>query len=175
MSHYEYIRAIALAWIEPEEYGPQEVARKRKSREDNSGSEVSMRSRTRRARNAAIRSSSSTVSGLTNEDTNANGTTSHVALTNATVNDRSLNPSNGNLKCCMNVAVQHRPEHPKGKKPRCQLHRWARGRTNSEVMAGIIHCSICHVDLCVTCFNTFHTEPNLVEHKAAIIAVTNTK
>lgn len=98
LSHYEYIKAIALAWIEPEEYAPQRVIRKRKSREDRiDHSEVSMRSRTRRAN---VQSTASTVvSGLTTED---GSSTSRNATTNATINDKSLNPSNGKLKCRLN-------------------------------------------------------------------------
>ena len=167
MSHYEYIKAIALAWIEPEEYAPQRIARKRKSREDK---EVSMGSRSRRRMTQIHRStSSSTVSGLTSigASTNAAGGDSNR---NGTINDNSLHPSSGKLRCRLNTAVQHLPEYSKVKKRRCQLHRWARDRKGEEAMSGIIRCSICRVDLCVKCYQVFHKEANLVDKKICIAA-----
>lgn len=39
-----------------------------------------------------------------------------------TVDDKTLHPVKGRLSCRLNTAVQHFPQLPVAKRPRCQLH-----------------------------------------------------
>ena len=68
----------------------------------------------------------------------------------------------------LNTAVQHFPEKPNGKRHRCQLHRWARDRRGKEVFATVTTCSVCRVNLCLSCYKLFHTEANICIRKAAL-------
>ena len=116
-------------------------------------------------------SDGTTVSGLTTCDGSSNRRVmKESAGRNATISQKSLHPSNGKLKCRLSTSVQHIPEKPITRKPRCQLHRWARDRGGGEVMAGVIRCTICQVDLCIDCFQLFHKEGNLVSKKNQIAA-----
>ena len=156
MSHYDFIKRIALAWIDPDTHAPERLRSKRiLSYDDVEDGSV----RTRRR----FISDSTTISGLTSEDIGESRKKS-----NATVSDLSLHPFKGKLKCRLLTSVQHLPEASVCKKPRCQLHRWARNRNGGEVMAGIIRCSYCQVDLCVRCFQLFHKEGNLIDKRNRI-------
>jgi len=84
-----------------------------------------------------------------------------------------LHPSRGSLMCRLATNCQHMPVKSKSKRPRCQLHRWARGRDGTAVMNQIIACSVCCVDLCVECFNIFHKEANLGDWKESIGAISD--
>ena len=84
------------------------------------------------------------------------------------VNDSSLHPTLGKLNTRLNTSVQHLPEASKAKRAKCQLHRWARGRDGGEVFSGVITCSICRVNLCITCYNIFHKEANIEGKRKAI-------
>ena len=92
---------------------------------------------------------------------------------NMSVTDATLHPSRGSLMCRLATNCQHMPVKSKSKRPRCQLHRWARGRDGTAVMNQIIACSVCCVDLCVECFNIFHKEANLGDWKESIGAISD--
>ena len=83
------------------------------------------------------------------------------------ITNESLCP-HGLLKRRLNTSFQHLPEVPNAKKPRCQLHRWARDRSGTEVFSGVTTCSVCRVNLCVRCYNIFHKEPFLTCKKGVI-------
>ena len=54
------------------------------------------------------------------------------------ITDASLRP-NGQLKTRLSTSFQHLPEVPTAKKPRCQLHRWARDGSETEVFQELSH------------------------------------
>jgi len=172
LSHYDFIKSVALAWIEPEVYDKKEIisnnTRKRAASVLEEEGSARRRGRVQRRMDSSL-ATSTTASTLTSA-TILGLSTATSSTRNATINDHSLHPSNGKLRCHLNTAVQHLPEVPKGKKHRCQLHRWARGREGKEAMSGIICCSICRVDLCVPCFQMFHKEANIIEKKKEIAA-----
>ena len=87
---------------------------------------------------------------------------------NKKVTDNSLHPTQGALKCRLDLHMHHLPNSSKSKNPRCALHRWAWGKDGKAVMSNIISCSICGVDLCVPCYKKFHLEADLTQHKESL-------
>ena len=146
-THYEYIKQIGLAWVNQEMYGPKKIKKVSNKREKEQ--DGSLTRATKRKIEAVMMSASSSTSRC-------------IQITN-----ESLCP-HGQLKRRLNTSFQHLPEVPNAKKPRCQLHRWARDRSGTEVFSGVITCSVCRVNLCVRCYNIFHMEPFLTCKKSAI-------
>ena len=147
-SHYDFIKLIAISWIDPDNYGPQTPMRNlpRSKRET---TEESQRPTTRRK----IIESASVASG--------------DAKRCKEVKDDALDPLKGLLKMRLyHSSVQHWPQEATGK--RCQLHRWARGREGKTVMSGVMKCSVCQVNLCLYCYNVFHKETDLIGKKGEI-------
>ena len=141
MSHYNYIKSVTLAWLEPATNQQKTLtsssARKRKHKDDEAGG-------------IQTRSSECTISTITTSESSR-----HTKITNT-----SLHPSTGSLRCRLNTTVQHLPMKSKNQKPRCQLHSWAKGGNAPKVMSGVITCQICQFDLCLDCYRLFHTEAN---------------
>jgi hypothetical protein len=149
VSHYDYIKLTAIAWIDPVKYGPQTPMKqlprsKRQEDEDNS------KPRTRRRIMEAAASVGSVTSTRCRE-----------------VTDDAFDPVKEKLSTRLNTTVQHWPEECNSA-TRCQLHRWARGRELPAVMKGVMRCSICQVNLCIKCFHTFHTEGDILGKKCQI-------
>ena len=149
-SHYDYIKEISLAWINPELHWP-----KKKTKAAAKSKEIYNKVKTRlrkRFREDDMVSASNFNSSKCER-----------------VNDASLHPTAGKLHMRLNTSVQHLPEHSKSKKPKCQLHRWARGRQSAgDVSSGVVTCSVCRVNLCITCYNYFHKEAHLEGKKREI-------
>ena len=146
VSHYEYIKEVALAWVNREMYLPKVIgirSKKRKPDDDKPNTRASRK---------------------INFDMNSDASITSCIR----VNDSTLHPNNGKLSCRLNTTVQHFPSKPRVKRARCALHRWARGREGSEVMRDLNTCTYCQVTLCITCFHTFHKEANLLEMKERI-------
>ena len=148
VSHYDYIKLIAIAWIDPENYGPQ-TPMKDLPRSKNETKDNEERPRTRRR--------------IMDTETLASGGSKRCKE----VSDDSLDPLNGLLRMRLqHNTIQHWPQDAGGK--RCQLHRWARGREGKSVMKGTMKCSVCQVILCMSCYNVFHKETDLVGKKNEI-------
>ena len=149
VSHYDFIKLTAIAWIAPGKYGPQtpmkELPKSKRSHEEDQN-----RPRTRRK----IIENASSVGSATSKRCRE-------------VNDDSLDPVKGKLNMRLNPTVQHWPEEAKVGS-RCQLHRWARGRELASVMKGVIKCSICQVTLCLKCCHTFHKDGDILGKKNEI-------
>ena len=145
VSHYDYIKEIALAWINQEMYWPKEVKKRKVEQDDGK-----RKTRRQTARSLEIKSHSSSQKATP-------------------FNDKTLHPT-GRLSCRLTTSVQHFPEWPTISRPQCQLHRWARNRQGREVRGAIVTCSICRVNLCVPCFKIFHTEAYVVGKKKEIAA-----
>mmetsp|Transcript_17195 Transcript_17195/g.26158 ORF Transcript_17195/g.26158 Transcript_17195/m.26158 type:complete len:83 (-) Transcript_17195:80-328(-) len=79
----------------------------------------------------------------------------------------------------------HMPVPPGGKKDNhvCQLHRWAHGKTKSieqrkdnkniiptGACAAVNHRKACEVDLCLHCFELFHTVKYLYPEICTILS-----
>jgi len=149
LTHYEFIKQVALAWINKDMYWPKDnvasISKKRKAENDNNRHTRA----TKRKLNIDAMSFSSSESRC------------------IPVNSKSLNPTSGSLNIRLNTTMQHLPQLAK-KRARCALHRWARNRGGGEIMAHVVTCSVCPVNLCITCYNIFHKEANLEDLKDVI-------
>lgn len=148
VSHYDYIKEITLAWINQELYWSKTVNRRKQNVD--MVDDGKRKTRASRALDIALVLSS-------------------ASLKATPFTDKTLHPT-GKLSCCLNTAVQHFPECTSISRPQCQLHRWARNREGKEVRGQILTCSICCVNLCVSCFKVFHTEAYIVGIKDDIAA-----
>ena len=145
LSHYEYIRQISLAWINQEEYRPKTlkfVSRKR-PKEDQ---QIPV------------------TRGRKKLDTGSLSVSSKH-LKYYKIEDESLHPNNGKYSCRLNMSVQHFPESPKVKRARCALHKWSRDQKGSEVFASVVLCSVCQVNICLSCYKLFYTEAYILGKK----------
>ena len=138
MSHHDFRKAIALYWINPQEYESEiknkasfTLKRKCSSSTASSVSSISM--------DSSIKKSKFVKTGI-----------HHVT-------DASLCPNNGSLKCRLDKNVDHIPmESPA--RARCRLHWWGGVETQSQVLS----CPGCGVNLCSRCYRFFHTKPDIV-------------
>ena len=139
MTHYEFRKAIALAWINPSQYWPELKTKKSKKRVRDEVDESD-----------GVSTRSAAMSTATNELSSKRS----QACT-----DRSLHPLKGSLKGRL-TAGGHWPKRISSDKKdvNCQLHRWATGRKNR---AQLMTCIQCNVTLCIECFYVFHTKPVL--------------
>ena len=149
LTHYEFIKQVALAWINKDLHWPNDsttkVSKKRKTEDDD-----------KRKTRATKKRLDIDAMSFSSADSRCFPITS-----------KSLHPSSGSLNIRLNTTMQHLP-HLAKKRSRCGLHRWARNREGKEVMSNVMTCSVCTVNLCITCFNIFHKEANLEEVKDAI-------
>ena len=182
LSHYDFIKGVALAWLDRENYWPKKGRRKR-TRITNAVEDTSMvMRRSTRARGNTDRTSSSragrnldssgssTVSIYSAASSSSDGNTVVATVArNITMNDKGLQP-NGSLKCRLNTYITHSPCPSANKRPKCQLHRWARGRGRKEIRGSklVVHCSVCRVDLCFKCWKTFHSCTDIISLKEEI-------
>ena len=149
LSHYDYIKQISLAWINQDLYWPKRITRPAKRRHE--PDTTITRSRKRIVDSDLLSVASSSASSRCTP-----------------IDNDTINPISGKLNMRLNHSVQHFPEEPTAKKPKCALHRWARDREPPEVQSGVTTCSVCRVNLCINCYHIFHKEANLIGKKKAI-------
>ena len=143
MSHYEFQKMIAEAWIDPD------CLNKKIKSEDETTDVMSV---------------SSTITGSSTVGTAGN----RVRFCSS-----SLDPLTGSLRCRIDHSgVGHWPIKAKNNEY-CQLHRWANPGSTSNSRKrkykGVIRCSECNVTLCVGyCYETFHEVWNLQGKKHEI-------
>ena len=74
------------------------------------------------------------------------------------VNDKTLHPIDGALRCRLNTNIHHLPDGDvnglKKRSVRCALHRW-QNRSN-EYKYKVMICQTCRVPLCLWCYSAFH-------------------
>ena len=190
LSHYDFIKSIALAWLDRERYWPMEARKRTRSqvaggvqirndtakrtRACSSRRSLSSSSSSSSGEWCSIASSSSAESQGRKRDSTVTvlaasvSSTAATSLRNITMNENALHP-NGVLKCRLNGYLNHYPGPSHSKRAKCQLHRWARGRDGVEVRGKkVVHCSGCNVDLCFKCWRTFHQCTDVVSLKDEI-------
>ena len=148
MTHHEFRKAIALYWINPEEY-----------QRDLKVANLAFKLRKRK-------SSASVLSISMDSSLQQDGTppTSKKIKTGVHyVSDTSLCPSSGVLKCRLDKNLDHIPDEAP-KRARCRLHWWG----GVETQAKILVCPTCAVSLCTKCYRLFHKEPNIVSMKSKL-------
>ena len=169
MTHYDFIKSVALAWLDREANWPNKRKRKRTCISVDDTSLIINSSRSRRNQNK-VNYKEPPGSSSSTESESSNSTIATAFLErNATLTTRALKP-NGKLKCRLNTYITHSPCPSNNKRAKCQLHRWARGRNEKEVRGGkaVVHCSTCRVDLCFKCWRTFHSCTDIIGMKEQI-------
>jgi Transposase IS4 len=148
LSHYEFRKAIALAWLDPDQYDTKDkvddtvtpVSRKRKASEyeDSEG----------RATRGSVGSKMASIKNVKRAN----------KVTNA-----SLDPNDGLFANRLKMFPRHWPVEPSlSKRPKCAFHRWA---ADLEEKTHVVMCSECKVHLCIGCFKMFHEEVDLKSKK----------
>ena len=153
MSHYDFRRAIAVAYVgSGETMMPGSISatarktkRKLTPRASFSGTDTSAGSR-RSARLYAPPKKKTKCARFTNASLSANGT----------------------LRCRLATNLRHFARPPSSKKAHCQLHRWASKTHKSESRRSVLLCGDCNVHLCSHCYALFHEEEDLVSKKVEI-------
>ena len=144
MSHYDYIKSVTLAWLEPATYRQKTTtsssARKRKQKDDEAGG-------------IRTRSSESTISTITTSESSR-----HTKITNT-----SLHPSTGLLRCRLNTTVQHLPVKSKNQKPRCQLHSWAKGGMPRKLWVALLHAKYAKSTFALIAIDYFTLRQTLIQ------------
>ena len=137
LTHYEYIKQVALAWMDNRRYGPYATVN---DANDDDSSRVSVRTKKRKSNTIDLYDSSSEEETLssrkstrsTNEPTfqysmtssaTSGSTPPRKVKKNARINDAALNPAAGSLWCRLDAFMSHCPMHFEGKRAgKCQLH-----------------------------------------------------
>ena len=135
-SHHDFWKEVAIAWINPAYYQEHFVGK--------------VKTNTMKKKRSIT--TISTVSSITTASTDD---------TTRQVNDQSLNPYVGNLRCRISDDIDHLPIPRSGNKTKCALHRWV-GLIRTS---GTMRCPSCAVNLCIDCYRIFHKVHNLVEMK----------
>ena len=140
LTHYEFRKEIALNWLDSS-YEPRTHQVK-----DTPSKKTGL---------SSMFSSPSSVSTIT--------TASSLRATFCA--DSSL-AENGALNCRLDTTLSHLPSKKRGSKSQCALHRW----TGNRMEAGIMHCRSCNINLCLDCYEIFHTHSNLIATKEQLTA-----
>lgn len=90
------------------------------------------------------------------------------------VNNNTLHPLEGQLRCRLNKKIGYYPDDGiitnRAKSLRCALHRWVdRG---AQIKRDVMVYFICTVALCVGCYRKFHTEPSVDRLRSHVVTLT---
>ena len=138
MTHYEFMKEISLAWINPLKYWTD--TKKIRSME-------------------RLQSEIEESDGVnTRSGTNSTSTYKQLSKRSQPFSNTSLDPRNGALKERLLFGGHWPKAIPPKRDVNCQLHRWATGKKHrSKLMT----CMQYNVNLCIRCFYTFHTKQTL--------------
>ena len=138
ISHYEFLRLITLSWLDPENYSAKKWKQiNEKKNIHNISTQTSLSS-------DSISNRSSARKKVEAED--------NRGATRLTV--CSVHPYDGSLKMRLDRKLPHFPKRQDNINCRCQLHGFLKmNRSRAKVM----YCKDCNVNLCIDCWQTFHT------------------
>ena len=132
-NHYDFIEAVSKAWIDPINYWPTRNCLHLKH---------TVPTRTVKKRKQCV-----------------------------AINDKTICPSTRSLRCRRDATLQHFPTPVKKKKnpTQCQLHMWAAKNVANSMDTPkpkgarqcVVCCAVCHVHLCVNCYEIFHRVDHL--------------
>jgi len=142
LNHFEFMRQIVLAWIDPDTYWP--VNEKRDS------------------------SSVSTTSSFTSPRPSKR--IREIPKRNTTFTDKALDPYTGILRCYLDTSLDHLPDENDKAEGSCQMHYW---QDKTKYRKQLLKCATCQVCLCIKCYKTFHTIPNLIPIKENFAGLDN--
>ena len=142
LSHYDFIKSIALAWIDPKTYWPSTWHSRKRNQVMKLASQASR-----------ISSDNSTASDGVSTRRQLNMDSRNIRFT-----EQTLNPYDGLLRCRLDNKLSHLPEKSTKIDPQCQLHYYF---YKKKMKAQILKCSSCNVTLCVGCYKLFHEVPSI--------------
>jgi hypothetical protein len=145
LSHYQFRKMIALAWINPSQFAE---GNKKNTKRKYSNDDISC-ARSTRSYSSARERCNSTQKG-------------------AYISDESLHPHHGALKIRLSGLYHHCPARPHAKDPTCSLHRWASEDNAFKRRGNIMKCDCCNVNLCIDCFPLFHRIEDVKKLKSEI-------
>lgn len=163
LSHHDFRRAIAEAWLNPEEYEKSQKLAQEQEQTENFVKKRKLAVSTTStvassvASSITMNSSKSIYSAIQKEQ--QQGTKKHCKH----VNDDSLDPTSS-LCIRLDSTLDHLPDPANGR-ARCSLHRWLGIETQKQVS----YCTVCNVHLCVRCYRIFHTVPDMSKIKDELL------
>ena len=138
LSHYKFIKQVALAWINPSEYWSS-----LKQGIKQSTSQVSA--------DASTTTSMTTCTSVASTIISPRKT--YLNQKNSAFTEKTLDPYNGALQCRLDHQLNHLPIKNDKPENNCQLHYWS---DKTKVQAQLMKCMTCNVTLCLSCYKPFH-------------------
>jgi len=158
LTHYQFPLDICAAWIDKNETDIKETKR----------------IRARKWRREAEEAASSQQPVATRARLEAASSVSPSPMKAPRVNEKTLHPTKGKLRHRLDRFNRfHCPIPPTCKKAACALHQSVLGQdigSSSQHQNNLLCCNLCHVHLCVECFQTFHTVHDLASKRLELKA-----
>ena len=165
MSHYNFHKAIALAWIDPTTYWPDRMKKMHMLQEQWMTETQTTSASSNSERNDVSTSSNDRSSWSHKRSVTSSGSmqTNGIEATKKKcaipVNNMTLCPWTGMLWHRLNVhRGAHMPMASENKEPKCALHSWG---ANTKNCTQILICGTCGIHLCIECFGKIHTVPEV--------------
>ena len=156
-SHYEFRKLICLALLLPEEFDPAKADADNENRDDDS---VTTNTASRSTVGRPKKRKATSLFPSTRSTAKITGKAPRV-------NERTLCPMNGDLRCRLVPSLLHLPddniEEQGYRTLKCALHRWHDRRIQKR--NNILVCSVCRVSLCNYCYKKFHKVSDPVDLK----------
>ena len=165
MSHYNFCKAIALAWIDPATYWPDRMKKICMLQEQWMTETQTPSASSNSERNDVSTLSSDRSSWSCKRSVSSSGSmqTNGIEATKKEhaipVNNMTLCPWTGMLWHRLNVhRGAHIPMASENKEPKRALHSWG---ANTKNRTQILKCGTCGIHLCLECVGKFHTVPEV--------------
>jgi hypothetical protein len=140
MTHYNFQKMVALHLINPEKFLLDSRQHCKRKRNENDD--------TRSLRSAITHASSNRA---------------------PTINEKALDPHQGDLQVCLSTKYFHYPIRPKAKEPSCQLHQWASSDPAHKTWGRILCCDSSNVNLCLECFDLYHKVSDIDRLRSEVV------
>ena len=156
LDDYQYLLSISKSWIDREETDIRHVRRLREKK----------RKREAMATGAAA---STPPNNQKQTGRSLDSTVTPSPMKAPRLTDSSLHPDTGALRARLDhFGCFHSPIPSANKHPSCALHRYVLGRDNpsAQTRQKIVCCTTCHINLCIPCFNTYHSVADIAGSKS---------
>ena len=174
LTHYEFNRALALAWLCPQQYWRQQ----QQPIYANIPSSLTFTTNERLPQTSATTVSTLTSGGDSGRRTRASRTlpTATETITATTtsrvitcrVEDRAFEEGAPLNVRRLSMAYDHLPLPRVKGNVCCALHNWVADDKTRRYKQNLMYCLTCRVHLCIKCYKRFHKEPNLLSNKQSI-------
>ena len=168
LTHYEFRKTIALSWIDK---GEVTIAERRRLRTRQADTVQTPQIRTEKRHPSSSATTRKTMSGSSNNRKRRAFTPPSAELARPQkmgksnhLTDASVDSTTGPFGRRLDRFVGHWPQKPE-KQQCCALHRCC---IKMDVRKDVVTCSCCQVNLCLDCFQLFHTLENLADRKENI-------